>query len=71
MSSSALPRRCQAEGRWRIELLAVPEEDQRSPLLRLKEYPPHGSAQTTKDYPGTLPGGGRVAWNGNPVKDED
>jgi hypothetical protein len=40
-----------AEGRRRIdELLAVPEEDQRSMLFHLKEYPPHGNAQTIKDY---------------------
>jgi TnpA family transposase len=40
-----------AEGQRRIdELLAVPEEDQRSMLFHLKEYPPHGNAQTIKDY---------------------
>jgi hypothetical protein len=40
-----------AEGRRRIdELLAVPEEDQRSMLFHLKEYPPHGNAQTIKEY---------------------
>jgi hypothetical protein len=39
------------EGRQRIdELLAVPEDDQRSMLFHLKEYPPHGNAQTIKDY---------------------
>ncbi len=38
-------------GRQRIdELLAVPEEDQRSMLFRLKEYPPNGNAQSIKDY---------------------
>jgi hypothetical protein len=40
-----------AEGQRRIdELLAVPEDDQRSMLFHLKEYPPHGNAQTIKDY---------------------
>ena len=40
-----------AEGRRRIDkLLAVPQEDQRSMLFHLKEYPPHGNAQTIKDY---------------------
>ena len=40
-----------AEGQRRIdELLAVPQEDQRSMLFHLKEYPPHGNAQTIKDY---------------------
>jgi TnpA family transposase len=39
------------EGRRRIdELLAVPEGDQRSMVFYLREYPPHGNAQTIKDY---------------------
>jgi hypothetical protein len=40
-----------AEGRRRIDnCWRFPEGDQRSMLFHLKEYPPHGNAQTIKDY---------------------
>ena len=47
------------EARRRIdELLTVPENDQRSLLFRLKEYPPRGTPQTISGYLGLLPYGG-------------
>jgi TnpA family transposase len=57
------------EGRRRIdELLAVPEDDQRSLLFRLKEYPPHGNAQTIKDYLAHYQVAVRTAWNVTEIK---
>ena len=53
-----------AEGRRRIdEVLTVPEDDPRSLLFRLKEYPPRGTPQTIKAYLECHHTAVRAAWN--------